>query len=107
MLYLALAVGIRVKWVDWRHDVVQFQTAFGNIATLECHLDELYSLVALQMLFCHKFCKLSLLLLVEICLPFLIDMSMRISFLYWPFNRNMVMIVDNNIPNNPNVSILG
>lgn len=81
MLYLALAVGIRVKWVDWRHDVVQFQTAFGNIATLECHLDELYSLVALQMLFCHKFDKLSILLLVEICLPFLIDMSMRISFL--------------------------
>ena len=73
MLYLALAVGIRVKWVDWRHDVVQFQTAFRNVATLECHLDELYSLVALQMLFCHKFFKLSLLLLVEICLPFLID----------------------------------
>lgn len=105
MLYLALAVGIRVKWVDWRHDVVQLQTAFRNIATLECHLDELYSLVVLQMLFCHKFCKLSLILLVKICLPFLI--AMRISFLYWPFNRSMVMTVDNDIPNNPNVSILG
>ena len=91
MLHLALAVGIRVKWVDWRHDVVQFQTAYGNIATLECHLDELYSLVVLQMLFCHKFCKLSLLLLVEICLPFLIDIASGCHALYEAFYKFLLV----------------
>ena len=40
MFYLALSVCIRVEWIYRRHDVVEFQTTFRNIATSECHFNE-------------------------------------------------------------------
>ena len=91
MLNLALAVCIWIEWVDWRHNVVKLQATFWNIATSECHLDELYSLVALQVLFSHKFCKLGFLLFIDICLPFLIDITCCGHAFYEAFDKLLLV----------------
>lgn len=51
--HLALTVGMGVKGVDGWHDAVEFQSAFGYIATLPGGLDEFLGRPFPQVLFAH------------------------------------------------------
>ena len=77
LLQLALSVGVRVEWIDRRHDGVQLQTTLWHVTSLPGGFYELLGGTFLQVLLAHDALKLFALLCIHVFLPLVGNLAIR------------------------------